>query len=102
MVNLTYRPRFTADLDEIYDYYAQYSEERATDLILRLEEVVFLIADNPEMGTRADDVAPNLRRFVIDKDYLFFYLLNPSEIEAVRMVRADRDNISGLIAEELN
>ena len=38
MVDLTYRPRFTADLDEIYDYYAQYSEERATDLILRPEQ----------------------------------------------------------------
>ena len=47
MVDLTYRPRFTADLDEIYDYY-------------------------------------------------------PNEVEAVRMVRADRDNVSGLIAEELN
>ena len=102
MANLTYRPRFTADLDEIYDYYAQYSEERATDLILRLEEVIFLIADNPEMGTRANDIAPNLRRFVIDKDYLFFYLLNSNEVEAVRMIRADRNNVSELIAEELN
>jgi plasmid stabilization system protein ParE len=74
MAHLTYRPRFTADLDDIYDYYAQYSEERATDLIVRIEEAVFLVADNPEMGTRAEEIAPNLRRFVIDKHYLFFYL----------------------------
>jgi hypothetical protein len=39
MAHLTYRPRFTADLDEIYDYIANHrSEESATDQILRLEE----------------------------------------------------------------
>ena len=104
MARLTYRPRFTVDLDEIYDYYAQYSEERAIDLIVRLEEVVFLIPDNPEIGTRVDDIAPNLRRFVIDKNYLFFYFywLNHNEVEAVRMVRADREDPAGLVDEALN
>ncbi len=61
-----------------------------------------MVADNPEMGTRADDIAPNLRRFVIDKDYLFFYLRHPNEVEAVRMIRADRENPAGLVANELN
>ena len=101
MARLTYRPRFIADLDDLYGYYARYSEERATDLIVRLEEVVFLIADNPEMGTRAEEIAPGLRRFVIDKKYLFFYLLQVNEIEAVRMVRAERNDVAGLVAEGL-
>lgn len=103
MASLIYRPRFTADLDEIYDYIAEHhGAERATDQVVRLKEAVFLIADHPEMGTRADDIAPNLRRFVIDKKYLFFYLLNPNEVEAIRMLRAERDDPAGLVDEALN
>ena len=59
------------------------------------------MADQAEIGTRADDIAPHLRRFVIDKKYLFFYRFTHHEVEAVRMLRAERDNPAGLIDEEL-
>lgn len=64
MVRITRSKPARADLREIWLYVAQDSIEAADRLLDRLDRTVHMLANNPAIGERQDDLRAGLRRFV--------------------------------------
>ena len=77
------------DLIDIWVYIAQDNVSAADSLLDRIEEKFFLLADQPRLGPRRPDIAPELRYFPIGS-YLVLYREIPAGIEIVRVVHGAR------------
>jgi toxin ParE1/3/4 len=81
-----------ADLLDIWDYIARQNHsiaaaERLID-VLRTKAEVY--ARQPGMGTRHDDIAPELRSFRVGK-YVAFYQPHDDGIFVLRVIHGHRD-----------
>jgi len=88
------RVRFTEavadDLEEIYDYIANDSLAAADKVFMRLQKCWQLLAENPGIGRKRDNLEPNLRS-IAEGSYVIFYHTISSGIELVRIVHSSRD-----------
>jgi len=57
------RPLAEADLDEIWDYIAEDSPERASNFLRKLYAKMQTLAANPNIGRKRDELLPGLRSF---------------------------------------
>ena len=89
MGRLLLRPLAMDDLDAIGDYIAQDSPERALAFLGLLEEKMRLLADNPRIGHRREELPEGLRIHPV-KSYLIAYRPLPDGIEVIRVVHAAR------------
>lgn len=89
MVRITRSRPARADLREIWLYVAQDSIEAADRLLDRLDRTVRMLANNPGIGERRDDLRAGLRRFVMG-NYLVFYETVPGGIRVVRVLHGAR------------
>ena len=78
------------DLNEIHDYIANDNPRAARRFVLSLKETCQLLARNPELGERKDDLAPSLRCFVVG-NYVIFYQRVDRDVEIVRFISGVRD-----------
>lgn len=60
------------DLDNIWDFIAEDSPERASRFIRELREKMEILAEQPRMGRSRDELSPGLRSFPFG-NYLVFY-----------------------------
>jgi toxin ParE1/3/4 len=65
-------PTARSDLIEIWQYIADDSPEDADRFLDTLEEKISLLADNPEMGKRREELAEGLRSFPVS-NYMIYY-----------------------------
>ena len=77
------------DLIEIWVYIAQDNVSAADNLLDRIEEKFFLLADQPRLGPCRPDIAPELRYFPVGS-YLILYREIAAGIEIVRVVHGAR------------
>ena len=84
------RPLAEADLDEIWDYIAEDSPERASNLLRKLHAKMQTLATNPNIGRKRDELLPGLRSFPYG-NYVIFYLPIENGIEIVRVLQGSRD-----------
>lgn len=84
------RPRASRDLLEIWSYIADDSYSRADNLIGTFDAKFRLLAGQPELGRRRDELAENLRSLAVGR-YVIFYLPVPKGIEVVRVLHGARD-----------
>jgi toxin ParE1/3/4 len=84
------RPRANRDLWEIWDYIADDSPDRADDLIATFDTKFRILAGQPELGRRRDELSENLRSLAVGR-YVIFYLPIPKGIEVVRVLHGARD-----------
>jgi toxin ParE1/3/4 len=79
------------DLDEIFFYWARRANVNVADrLIDRITERFWLLADFPDIGRKADDLAPGVRCFPAGK-YLIYYRKTSRKIEILHVFHGARD-----------
>jgi toxin ParE1/3/4 len=88
-------PRARHDLLEVWSYIASDSEKHADAFVDRLDDALQLLARQPGMGRRRDDLVPGIQSFPV-ASYIIFYRANPGGIEVVRVLHASR-NIEALL-----
>ena len=84
------RPRAELDLLDIWDYIADDSMDRADEFLDRIEEKLQLLALNPGMGRKRDELLPRLQSFPIG-NYVVFYREIKDGIDVIRILRGSRD-----------
>ena len=85
-------PHAKDDLDDISDYIANRSgsEDVADRFIDLLTARFHLIACNPYIGRRRDDLRPHLRSFPVG-EYLIFYRVENDNVRILRVAHGNRD-----------
>ena len=85
-------PTARSDLIEIWQYIADDSPENADRFLDTLEEKMGLLADNPRMGSRREELAEGLRAFPV-KSYVIYYRPHGRKegIEVVRVLNANQN-----------
>ncbi|MEQ8999712.1 MAG: type II toxin-antitoxin system RelE/ParE family toxin [Coleofasciculus sp. B1-GNL1-01] len=93
------RPLAQTDLDAIWDYLEENSnQEQAADFLRKLYAKLEILAQNPYIGRIRDELLPELRSFPF-RNYLIFYFPLTNGIEVVRVLYGRRD-IERIFAEE--
>jgi len=87
---LVVRPQALTDLDDIFDYIAEDSLDRAIGFIRKLYEQMEKLATNPNMGRRRDELLPELRSLPYG-NYLIFYVPLDDGVDVVRVLNGARD-----------
>jgi toxin ParE1/3/4 len=90
MGRLTVRPQVLVDLDDIFDYIAEDSLDRAIAFIRKLHQHMATIAANPGIGRRCDDLWLGLRSFPYG-NYLIFYFPLEDGADVVCVLNGARD-----------
>lgn len=80
------------DLDETWNYIAVENchPEAADRLIDEIDEVLKLLAAQPQLGEAVDHLRHNTRRFVVRKAYLLFYDADDDGIRLLRVLHGAR------------
>jgi len=89
-VTVVVRPKARIDLAEIWDFIAGESEIQADTFIDRMTDKLRLLARQPELGRKRDDLMPSLRSFPFGR-YVIFYSINPNGIDVIRVLHCARD-----------
>lgn len=82
--------RAKADIDEIWDYIADDSEDRAKAFVKTIDKKLRTIAGRPNIGRARDELEEGIRSFPIGK-YIVFYRPLPDGIEVIRVLHSARD-----------
>jgi toxin ParE1/3/4 len=90
MARLVIRPQALIDLDEIFDYIADDSLDRAIGFIEKLYAQMEKLAVNPGMGRSREELLPGLRSFPYGS-YLILYIPLASGVDVVRLLNGARD-----------
>lgn len=83
-------PLAESDLENVWDYFSQYSIESAKQIIKEFGQKFDLLADNPKIGRSHDEFIVNLRSFP-HKKYVIFYFPTEIGIEVYRVLHGSRD-----------
>lgn len=83
-------PRAANDLLDIWDYIAEDNVARADAFIDDVEARFRILAEQPLLGRRREELAPGLRSFPLGR-YIIFYKVLPDGIEIVRVLHGSRD-----------
>ncbi len=86
------------DLQELWDYVAEYSDDAADQRIDRIIAVCQMFADNPELGRKREEFRVGLRSFVV-ANYLIFYRVWPDRVDILRVLYGAR-NLEELLTTE--
>lgn len=94
MGRLVVRPQAVVDLDDIFDYIAEDSLDRAISFIKKLHGQMEKLAASPGIGRRRNELLPGLRSFPYN-NYLIFYIPLDDGADVVRVLSGVR-NIEAL------
>jgi len=84
-------PEATADIDHLWDYYADVAGHAAADKILReIARIVATIDDFPSAGRLRDEIRAGLRSLSAGSQ-IVFYRLRDARPEIVRVLDGRRD-----------
>src|SRR5947208_533307 len=78
------------DLDDIYEYLAQFSLASAARVVQAIEQTCRNLARFPGIGTARDDLQPGLRSFPSGR-YVIVYRPLTDGVRIVRIVHGARD-----------
>lgn len=76
---------------DIYKYIGRDSPERAEAYLLRIEDRIALVAEQPGIGTVRLRRFPELRVFPVGSHLLFYRALAQGGIELIRVLHGARD-----------
>ncbi|MDD2760898.1 MAG: type II toxin-antitoxin system RelE/ParE family toxin [Methylomonas sp.] len=83
--------RAEEDLIELWLYIAQDNPPAADRVLDDIEECFQHLAENPLMGRLRPDIAPELRYFVVGKYLILYRIMQPNDIQIVRVIHGARD-----------
>lgn len=87
---LFFSPKSKQDLDDIWDYLADFSEESADRQIDRIVEKCCFLLTMPLIGLERDDLLEGLRR-VLEGNYVIFYRVFEERVEIIRILQNRQD-----------
>lgn len=90
MGRVVVRPQALTDLDDIFDYIAEDSLDRAIAFVRKLHGQIEKLAASPGMGRRRDQLLSGLRSFPYG-NYLIFYIPLDDGVDVVRVLNGARD-----------
>ena len=90
MGRLVIRPQVLTDLDDIFDYIAEDSLDRAITFIRKLSGQMEKVADSPGIGRRRNELLAGLRSFPYGS-YLIFYSPLDDGADIVRILNGAKD-----------
>lgn len=90
MKQLRFTEAVAKDLEEIYTYIADDSLAAADRVMSRLQKHWKLLAENPGIGRKRDNLESGLRS-APEGNYIIFYRAIDSGIELVRILHSSRD-----------
>ena len=90
MGRLVIRPQALTDLDDIFDYIAEDSLDRAITFIRKLSGQMEKVADSPGIGRRRNELLAGLRSFPYGS-YLIFYSPLDDGADIVRILNGAKD-----------
>lgn len=90
MARIELSPQARRDLNEIFDHVSLDDFNAAVELVLRIEDVIQLLGEQPEVGRARPELAENLRYFPVDR-YLVFYTYGADLVFVQRVLHAARD-----------
>ncbi|MGK7920025.1 MAG: type II toxin-antitoxin system RelE/ParE family toxin [Trichodesmium sp.] len=88
------------DIDEISDYFSNFSVEADERFIKPFDDKCKNLINFPNMGRNHTQIMPNLRGVPLD-GYIIFYQVTEVEIEIVRIVSGSR-NLESLFGSDIN
>jgi toxin ParE1/3/4 len=89
MGRLVIRPQARVDLDDIFDYIAEDSFDRAISFIRKLHGQMERLVTNPGMGRTRDELWVGLRSFPYGS-YLIFYTSYEGQVDIIRILNGAR------------
>lgn len=89
MLQIIRTPQAREDVLDIWDYIGVDNPAAADTVVRRLDEVVRLLADHPNIGTRQDRFRKGLRCLSAD-DYLIFYDQSEGRLRIIRILHGAR------------
>ncbi len=90
MAKLLRTPQADVDLTDIWTYIARENPAAADKLIRKINDTFELLATNPEIGIRQDELRPGLRCKPVRKNYLVFYEVASDDIRILRVMHGAR------------
>jgi len=84
------RPLAELDLLDIWDYIADDSLDRADEFLDRIEAKLQVLALNPGLGRRREELLPGLQSFPVG-NYLVFYQEIQGGIDVFRILHGSRE-----------
>jgi toxin ParE1/3/4 len=90
MPEVAIRPRARIDIAEIWEFIAEDSEPQADAFVDRFDAEFLLLAQQPGIGRKRDELLAGLRSFPFER-YMIFYFAIPDGIEVVRVLHSARD-----------
>jgi toxin ParE1/3/4 len=90
MMRLVYSERSLEDIDSLLDYIARDKPGSAATFGEGLIATCELIAKNPGVGERRDDIAPNLKRFNY-RGYQIFFRVSEDSVRIQRVLHGARE-----------
>jgi len=100
MKGIRLTPLAQGDLDEIWDYVAEDDLVAAERLMDEIHGQLRTLAQFPESGRQAEDIAPQLR-IVPVRRYLILYRVKKKWVEVARVVHGARDVVRLFVHEGL-
>jgi len=78
------------DLDDVWLYIAQDNPRAADRFLDDLEDKLVMLATQPHLGRRCDELGAGLQRFPVGA-YVIFYRIRAKHMEIVRVLHGARD-----------
>lgn len=90
MRRIVLTPLADADLVGIWLYIARDNPRAADRLIRQISDTFNLLAGNPDLGIRQDDIRPGLRCKPVRRNYLIFYEIGDDALRILRVLHGAR------------
>ncbi len=90
MARILRTPLADADLADIWSYIACDNPRAADRLIRQISDTFDLLAANPGLGIRQDDIRPGLRCKPVRRNYLIFYEVAGNDLRILRILHGAR------------
>ena len=91
MAKFTLASSAEADLDEIWHYISEHSEDAAAKFIRDLVAKFELLADNKEIGKRQDDFIVEMRMFPFKNYNIYYFPTEDGGVEIYRILHGRRN-----------
>ncbi|WES97916.1 type II toxin-antitoxin system RelE/ParE family toxin [Chryseobacterium arthrosphaerae] len=92
MAEYMFTHKAVEDLSKIYEYtYKFWSEAQADKYYFELIYFCQMLAENPKMGKRYSDIAPDILGFLSNKHIIFYRIVKMNTIEIIRILGAEMD-----------
>lgn len=91
MGSYSFSPRAKSDLDQIWNYYAQFDPDNASRFVRELIRVFEMLAKFPSSGRLREEIRADLRSFP-KGNYVIFYYPTPAGVRIMRVLHGARDH----------